>query len=267
MRIRQRKKTNFLKTFVILFGIITTFFLGLGYSLLSEEIEITGAANIPHKAVMEIEYEQSSWTQGAWIVYQFEYTITNVGNKASSSWSFSQSVPADIRNLDCWNMVCTENGTTLQITNASWNGVIQPGESVTPGMQFRTDDPNYEPEPEPDPDPDPEPDPELTENIVIQATVSSSWQSGNRIFANYSVDVTNENEVEVSNWQFDMTKPQQGQGGNMESMWNANYVDEGSYFEITHAGWNSSIASNATINFGFQISMHRNDSWNRNFRI
>ncbi len=264
-RVRKKRQKKFHNFWLLIF-LISFFMFGLGYAMLSQEIEMTGTANIniAGESDLQFEYSLTTWTQGSWIYYQYNITVTNIGNETVDSWAFSTGVPDDLRSLSCWNGICTHENETLHVENESWNGTIEPGQSQTNiGVEFRTQDDNYviDPDPEDPEDPEDPSDPELAENIVVEAVLDEAWQSGNRRYAQYDVYVTNENEVAISWWEFYMTKPSQGQGGDMDNMWNANYVDEGGYFHISNASWNGTIESDASVNFGFIISMHQNDSW------
>jgi len=72
----------------------------------------------------------SGWTSG----YTAEITITNRGTTAMTGWTLEFDLPATIVNI--WNGEITRrSGNRFTIRNMSYNGNIQPGQSVTFGFQ------------------------------------------------------------------------------------------------------------------------------------
>ena len=72
----------------------------------------------------------SNWTSG----YTAEVTITNSGTTAINGWTLDFDLPATIVNI--WNgEISKKTGNRYTIRNLSYNGTIQPGQSVTFGFQ------------------------------------------------------------------------------------------------------------------------------------
>ena len=61
--------------------------------------------------------------------------ITNTGSSAISSWSLVFTFPGDQKITDNYNGGFSQSGETATLTNASYNGSIAAGGSVTDGFQ------------------------------------------------------------------------------------------------------------------------------------
>ncbi|HTX00437.1 MAG TPA: cellulose binding domain-containing protein [Acidimicrobiales bacterium] len=75
--------------------------------------------------------ETSSWSGG----YVGQYTITNVGHVATTTWQLDFDLPAGASLVDYWNGQATSSGAEVRASPAGWNGSIAPGSSTTFGFQ------------------------------------------------------------------------------------------------------------------------------------
>ncbi|MEU1259014.1 cellulose binding domain-containing protein [Streptomyces chartreusis] len=77
----------------------------------------------------------SSWQGG----FQGEVTVTNAPSGASSGWTATVVPPAGARLTQVWDgtLATTADGRAT-VSNASWNGTLEPGASVTFGFLAAT---------------------------------------------------------------------------------------------------------------------------------
>jgi acetylxylan esterase len=74
---------------------------------------------------------QSQWTGG----FVDQVVISNTGTSAISSWSLAFTFPGDQKITSDFNGSASQSGENATLTNASYNGSISPGGSVTVGFQ------------------------------------------------------------------------------------------------------------------------------------
>jgi endoglucanase len=72
----------------------------------------------------------SDWGSG----WQGEYTITNGGTSAITSWKVEFDLPGGTGVGSYWDALLTTSGRHFTFTNRSWNGTIAPGASITFGF-------------------------------------------------------------------------------------------------------------------------------------
>jgi O-glycosyl hydrolase len=74
---------------------------------------------------------QSQWAGG----FVAGVTVANTGSSAISGWTLKFSFPGDQQITNSWNGTASQSGENVSITNASYNGSIAPGSSVSLGFQ------------------------------------------------------------------------------------------------------------------------------------
>jgi Cellulose binding domain/Glycosyl hydrolase family 12 len=72
----------------------------------------------------------NSWSGG----FQGQVTVSNTGASPISGWTLRWSFPGDQKLNDLWNGSYTQSGEQVTVTNASYDGTIAPGGSVTVGF-------------------------------------------------------------------------------------------------------------------------------------
>jgi len=72
----------------------------------------------------------NQWSGG----FTADVKITNRG-PAVTAWTLTFTVGSTVRLTNGWNGVWSQSGTTLTVSNATWNGPLATGASVTPGFQ------------------------------------------------------------------------------------------------------------------------------------
>jgi Cellulose binding domain len=67
--------------------------------------------------------------------YTGQYTITNAGTSAVTAWTLAFRLPAGTTVTSLWDGVYTEAQGQVTVRNASWDGTIKPGGSVSVGFE------------------------------------------------------------------------------------------------------------------------------------
>jgi hypothetical protein len=80
----------------------------------------------------QVAYTTNSQWQGG---FTAQVAITNTGSSAISSWNLGFTFPGDQQVTSDFNGTASQSGETVTLTNASYNGSIAPGGSVTVGFQ------------------------------------------------------------------------------------------------------------------------------------
>lgn len=78
-------------------------------------------------------------------VYQYDIVVTNNANYAINNWAFSIKKPLNGRVVNVWNANYIVKGDSIEFSNVSYNGNLQPGQSATFGVMIGTDDAYYVP--------------------------------------------------------------------------------------------------------------------------
>lgn len=78
----------------------------------------------------------STWSDGGKYCGTCNFTVSNGTNSATDGWTVSITVPKGFEVTDSWNGIFTLNGTTLTVTNESYNGTIEKGKNANFGFNF-----------------------------------------------------------------------------------------------------------------------------------
>lgn len=79
----------------------------------------------------------SSWEQDGKTVVQYDITVTNTSDSDITSWNLSYDFGKKITVVSGWNGIYKVSGTTLAVTNESYNGTIAAGQSTSAGVQIK----------------------------------------------------------------------------------------------------------------------------------
>ena len=74
---------------------------------------------------------QSQWTNG----FVAGITLANTGTTAIDGWTLSYTFGGDQQITGSWGASTSQTGATVTMRNAAWNAVVQPGASVSFGIQ------------------------------------------------------------------------------------------------------------------------------------
>lgn len=107
----------------ILLSSVVTVILAVGLSLYVMTPASAASASATFTKV-------SDWGSG----YTGQYTITNTGTSAITSWTVVFDLPAGTSIGSSWNAVRSSSGQRYTFRNESWNGTVAPGRSVSFGF-------------------------------------------------------------------------------------------------------------------------------------
>lgn len=115
---------------------------GVGYALFSQDLSINTSAIKPSYTTsqgLRVTYDRTVSPISSVYLHRFNpITITNNGVNPVSAWTLVVTLPTGFTNRTCTNATCSASGTTLTMRNNGTNGTINPGQSVTFSMQFRS---------------------------------------------------------------------------------------------------------------------------------
>jgi glucose/arabinose dehydrogenase len=77
-----------------------------------------------------VSYTTQTWGTG----FLGNVTVTNTGSAPINGWTLGWTFPGPQRVGSAWNASVTQDGAAVTARNASWNGAIAPGASVTFGF-------------------------------------------------------------------------------------------------------------------------------------
>ena len=157
----------------------------------------------------------------------------------SIAWEVSFELDGSLSSL--WSAQYEVTGNTVTATGASWNKELAPQGSTSFGFCAARSENPPAPEPEPDPEPVPEPEPDPEPVLDTAVSITSDWGSG--YCAN--IDITNTGTGSVD---WSVTVPVEG---NVSSLWNANWTQEGGALTIEGLSWNRTLAPGASAQVGY----------------
>ncbi|WP_448471077.1 cellulose binding domain-containing protein [Mycobacterium kansasii] len=95
----------------------------------------TTAASTGGTGVTATYTPTAQWNSG----FTANYTITNTGTTPLTNWQLQFDLPTNESVTNLWNGQVSQSGTHYTVTPASYNGTIEPGNSVTVGFQAAQD--------------------------------------------------------------------------------------------------------------------------------
>ncbi|MFI9643471.1 cellulose binding domain-containing protein [Micromonospora sp. NPDC051925] len=104
-------------------------------SIATNEVRVdppTGPTTAPPSPTCAVTYQkQSEWPGG----FVADVTIENTATTAVDGWALAFTFPGDQRITTLWSATYAQSGSAVTIRNASWNGTIAAGASVSFGFQ------------------------------------------------------------------------------------------------------------------------------------
>jgi cellulase/cellobiase CelA1 len=85
----------------------------------------------PPAARCKVAYRTTSDWPGGFVA---EVQLTNTSTTAVNGWSLAVSLGGDQRVRSSWAAKWAQSGSTVTLTNETWNAVIQPGAALTLGL-------------------------------------------------------------------------------------------------------------------------------------
>jgi hypothetical protein len=102
---------------------------GAGLATNSFAVNINGAPPVP--ASCTATYSVTNSYPGG---FQGQITVTDTGNSPVNGWKLGWTFPGNQQITSLWGGVYTQSGQNVTVTNAPYNGTIQPGASLTVGF-------------------------------------------------------------------------------------------------------------------------------------
>ena len=153
MKIKRRHKKKSISFFsLICIFVITLLSFSVGYSLLSQELSISGTASIAGEIIQKKEfrtddflltYQINSWYNNGKTYYQYNFTLENIGVNDFSEWYLKIYLPPDTEKVGEWEARYTLNMGELLVQNIE-NRTLTSGTSTLFGYQFSTTDDAFE---------------------------------------------------------------------------------------------------------------------------
>jgi endo-1,4-beta-xylanase len=202
---------------------------------------------------------QNQWGGGA--------TVNVIVNSGSSTpingWTLTWTFPGNQQITNLWNGTYSQSGSSVSVSNASWNPTIPANGSVGFGFNMSFSGSNDVPTdfalngvacnggpsptqvPPTSVPPTSVPPTSQPGTCSVDYVVQNQWGEG----ATIGVAIQN-NGGTINGWTLTWTFP-----GNQQitSLWNGTYSQSGSSVSVSNASWNSTIPSNGSVSFGFNL--------------
>jgi hypothetical protein len=183
---------------------------------------------------LTLDYSINNWGSG----YNVDFNVVNNTDKNINGWSLK------IKKSDCpinygWNVNIKEDGDYYVITPLDWNSIVPVNGSVSFGINGSGDlsekiEHVFE-------DPIPVEASELAVDYDIQ-----SWDDG----YNVNFTLTNNSDNQLNGWTIKLNKSDV----NITSSWSVNVEEDGDYYVLTPADWNTILGPHGSTTFGIQGS-------------
>ena len=186
----------------------------------------------------------NQWGNG----FTADVVITNTGS-AWTSWKATWTMPNAQKITGLWNGSMTQSGDAVTVSNLSWNASVAKDAKVQFGFNGSYTTTNNIPTNVSvngvlcSGNPTVEPPTPVTVACDVKYTINPEWDTG------FTADVSIKNTGSaVTDWTvaWDMPDKQVITG-----MWNGQYKQTVSHVDVTNGGWNRTVASGGTLQFGF----------------
>lgn len=272
----KNRKEN--KKYIIIFCVIIVILfvcIGVGYSLLSQKLDITGKATITNNEPeqsgdFDVKYTiKDDWYNNYIHYYNISVNVINNDVASTTGWEVSMDVPSDVSNVDCWKASSKIVEKRVYFTNLSYNAVITPNnseefgfilntgikESYVPtniivkiytsqypnGIEIKIGDTTIPEDPE---------DPELSQYIEVTFVRTNTWMEGNEYVSQYDVEISNTSNKKVTSWEIEIGNVNEF---SISSIWNANYILTDTMVRFSNMSYNNIIKPGKSIHFGCQL--------------
>ncbi|MGA5305746.1 cellulose binding domain-containing protein [Nucisporomicrobium flavum] len=100
-------------------------------SIASNQVSTTATPPTPPATQCKVAYKTTSEWPGGFVT---EVKLTNTATTAVNGWSLVLSLGGDQRVTSSWAAKWAQSGSTVTVTNETWNATIQPGADLTLGL-------------------------------------------------------------------------------------------------------------------------------------
>lgn len=250
----KRKKLGIKGLFFIF--IISLFTIGTGYSLLSENLIVTGEAKLVKQSNPELNlsltYNKSVWGTNPYTI-QYDVKLKNNSNKVVNGWEIYINLNEDNISIEnCWNVKCSIENNKLILENVDYNQNIGIDGELTFGVQLKsfTNDINfddfYAEEDNPETD-----DNEIidADDIMVTYNKTNSWNDNNYTYQIYDATITNNGDSIITSWKVELNR----KNTSLDTAWNCNYIEKSQVFIFSNQSYNGTIEPKKSITFSFII--------------
>ena len=267
MRKRKRKQIK-LSSIITIFA-LTLLFISTGYSLLSQELTVAGKGNLVYNppttdSGLVFTYKIGKWYNNGTFGYIVIGKLTNNSDALVDGWSIVMDVPSDATEIQCYTSECKIENNKLELTNLSYNGIINQGESTAVSFILYTSDGEFEPGTNiviknladesnpPAPTPTPTDTPSEDNQLKVDIEYNNGWTSGKKYIKQYTFTLQNTLDTTINSWQIKISAPS---SSNIVNIYNANYVKKAAEIIFSNVEYNGTIQPGQSISFGFQIEV------------
>ena len=259
MRKRRKERKIFGFRGIIVAFIITTLFISVGYSLLAEQLSVSGITNLVVKdledefrtANLSLKYKVKQWYSNGKYFYQYDFTLTNIGTANISSWNAVLDYPTGVSMVSGWSAGFSLTGNKLTISSLDYNGALTPGQVITFGVQLTMNTDSFDLSTGVLTAVIPGTEPINTSKLRINAVLTSSWGTAGNYFYQYEFTVTNKSKTNLTYWKFAFNVPT---GTTIGNYWNCNYINANNVVTVSNAAYNGNLSPGASTSFGMIIN-------------
>lgn len=256
----MRKKNN-AKIIILVFCVIL-FGIGIVYSVLRQDLNIIGKANIDIEDYIVTYKIEDKWQVDNNMYYRITMTLFNNTDYVLNGWKISMSAPENVIISNYASINCSINEKYIIMENVSYNEQILSKSSTSFEIQISTTDLEYKPSnitvndkgtSKPEIPSKPE---ENEKNAKISFNKDNSWQSGEYYYYQITATVENIGTNIINSWEFDINILEDS---DIEQIWNANYIKNNNIYTFENSIYNGNIQLNSNITFGFIIKIKNNN--------
>lgn len=279
MKKKKRGKSNnkFNKKIILMIFVLSLFFIGIGYSLLSEKIKITGKVKVYPKVEPKLDFDvettiKDSWYSNQEYFYNIGLKIINNSNIDTTSWKINFDIPKDSKITQNWNLSYNIQAMKLNITNVSYNSIIRKNSSEEVGLILSSkSSSNFIPknmiliiytdispngteikikdiqEPEV---------PDETNRMKVEFIKGNSWQENGKYAIQFKIKITNISVQKINSWEFSIGDINEIL---LKEYWNVNYILTNDKLKFSNVSYNGKLDPNASCEFGCTIISNKKD--------
>ncbi len=295
------RKNNYTKNFkkykstiiISVVFVISLLFIGTGYSLLSQNLEINGTASASEQAVNIINgfgvnsRISDTWYNNFRYYFNTKVELVNESGSDTTGWKISMDVPSDVSDIQCWSANYELENERLTLSNLDYDSNVASGTSLEVGFIlssgivssfkpsnvvitiYTLESPNgfdisipntgsiTDPEnPEEPEEPEEPTDPNFSKYLDVSITTTNSWNDGEYNMAQYSVVIKNKSTKTVMSWGLEISDADKF---DITGCWSANYILTDTILSFSNVSYNGTINPDSSVEFGMTIKTKEKD--------
>lgn len=256
---RLKHKEPKMKGLISIF-LITLFTVGVGYSLLSENLQVKGTATLVKQTNSELNIDMS-YTKNIWgnnpYTIQYNVIIKNKTREITNGWIIYIDVPSGTEVLNCWNVKCSIKNEKLILQNLDYNSNISIDGQLSFGIQLNTLDSNLElNKPYFEEIEEQNEEQIVSDGLEVNYKQTQSWKDNLGYHIHYDVTVKNNSSDIIKKWRVEIEKDNTAI---LESAWNSDYIEQKSCIIFTNKSHNGRLEPFSSATFGFIINVTNRD--------